>query len=65
MTYLDFEKPIQDLETELDKLKDVSVKSKVNLDDKVKELEATILQKTKELYTNLTPCSSINVLLLT
>ncbi len=61
MTYLDFEKPIQDLETELDKLKDVSVKSKVNLDDKVKELEATILQKTKELYTNLTPWQRVQV----
>ena len=61
MTYLDFEKPIQDLETELAKLKDVSVKSKVNLDDKVKELEATILQKTKELYTNLTPWQRVQV----
>ena len=61
MTYLDFEKPIQDLEIELTKLKDVSVKSKVNLDDKIKELEATILQKTKDLYTNLTPWQRVQV----
>ena len=61
MTYLDFEKPIQDLEIELTKLKDISVKSKVNLDDKIKELEATILQKTKDLYTNLTPWQRVQV----
>ncbi len=61
MTYLDFEKPIQDLEIELTKLKDVSIKSKVNIDDKIKELEATILQKTKDLYTNLTPWQRVQV----
>ncbi len=61
MTYLDFEKPIQDLETELAKLKDVSVKSKVNLDDKIKELEATILQTTKDIYANLSPWQRVQV----
>ena len=39
MTYLDFEKPIQDIETELIKLKEVASKSKVDLTDKIKELE--------------------------
>lgn len=61
MTYLDFEKPIQDLEVELTKLKEVAVKSKVNLDDKIKELEGTILKKTKELYDNLTPWQRVQV----
>ena len=43
MTFLDFEKPIQDLDAELTKLKDVAVKSKVDLKDKIKELaKATI-----------------------
>lgn len=61
MTYLDFEKPIQDLENELTKLKEVSSKSKVDLTDKIKELESHILEKTKELYTNLTPWQRVQV----
>ncbi|MCA0431207.1 MAG: acetyl-CoA carboxylase carboxyltransferase subunit alpha [Bacteroidetes bacterium] len=61
MTYLDFEKPIQDLEGELVKLKEVNAKSKVKLDDKVKELEDEITLKTKELYSNLTPWQRVQV----
>jgi acetyl-CoA carboxylase carboxyl transferase subunit alpha len=61
MTYLDFEKPIQDLETELIKLKEVSAKSKVDLTDKIKELEGHILEKTKELYGSLTPWQRVQV----
>ena len=61
MTHLDFEKPIQDLEGELVKLKEVNAKSKVKLDDKVKELEDEITLKTKELYSNLTPWQRVQV----
>lgn len=61
MTYLDFEKPIQDLEGELVKLREVNSKSKVKLDDKVKELEDEIIAKTKELYSNLTPWQRVQV----
>lgn len=61
MTYLDFEKPIQDLENELTKLKEVSAKSKVDLTDKIKELESHILEKTKELYSSLTPWQRVQV----
>lgn len=61
MTYLDFEKPIQDLEEELTKLKEVAAKSKVDLTDKIKELEAHINDKTKELYSNLTAWQRVQV----
>lgn len=61
MTYLDFEKPIQDLEEELTKLKEVSSKSKVDLTDKIKELEGHILDKTKEIYSNLTAWQRVQV----
>jgi acetyl-CoA carboxylase carboxyl transferase subunit alpha len=61
MTYLDFEKPIQDLEEELLKLKDVAEKSKVDLSDKIKELEGHILDKTKEIYANLTAWQRVQV----
>jgi acetyl-CoA carboxylase carboxyl transferase subunit alpha len=61
MTYLDFEKPIQDLEGELTKLKEVSAKSKVDLTDKIKELEQHIQDKTKELYSNMTAWQKVQV----
>ncbi len=61
MIYLDFEKPIQDIEVELIKLKEVSSKSKVDLTDKIKELENHMLDKTKELYSALTPWQRVQV----
>jgi acetyl-CoA carboxylase carboxyl transferase subunit alpha len=61
MTYLDFEKPVQDLEEEIEKLKDVASKSKVDLNDKISELEAHIRDTTRELYSNLTPWQRVQV----
>ena len=61
MTYLDFEKPIQDLEEELEKLKEVAAKSKVDLSDKIKELEQHIQSKIKEVYSNLTAWQRVQV----
>lgn len=61
MTYLDFEKPIQDLEEELIKLKEVAAKSKVDLNDKIKELEQHIQEKTKEVYSSLTAWQRVQV----
>lgn len=61
MTYLDFEKPIQDIEAELIKLKEVASKSKVDLTDKIKELEMHMDEKTKELYSHLTPWQCVQV----
>jgi acetyl-CoA carboxylase carboxyl transferase subunit alpha len=61
MTYLDFEKPIQDLAEELEKLKDVASKSKVDLAEKIKELEGHIHDKTKEIYSNLNAWQRVQV----
>ncbi len=61
MIYLDFEKPIQDLEEEIIKLKEVASKSKVDLTEKIKELENHINDKTNELYSNLTPWQRVQV----
>jgi acetyl-CoA carboxylase carboxyl transferase subunit alpha len=61
MTYLDFEKPIQDIETELIKLKEVASKSKVDLTDKIKELETHMNEKTQELYSNLSAWQRVQV----
>ena len=61
MVYLDFEKPIQDLEEEITKLKEVASKSKVDLSEKIRELENHIKDKTNELYSNLTPWQRVQV----
>jgi acetyl-CoA carboxylase carboxyl transferase subunit alpha len=61
MTYLDFEKPIQDLEAELTKLKEVASKSKVDLADKIAELENHIRETTKEIYSKLTAWQRVQV----
>lgn len=61
MTYLDFEQPIQDIETELIKLKEVEEKSKVDLTDKIKELETLMHDKTREIYSNLTAWQRVQV----
>ena len=55
MAYLEFEKPIEELENELAKLKDVAEKSKVDVSKSVTELEAKIQAEKTKLYTNLTP----------
>jgi acetyl-CoA carboxylase carboxyl transferase subunit alpha len=61
MTFLDFEKPVEELEKELEKLKEVASKSKVDLSKSVTELEGQIQDKIKELYTNLTPWQRVQV----
>ena len=61
MIYLDFEKPIQDLEGELEKLRSVAEKSKVDMSNAIKELEATIHEKRVEIFSNLTAWQRVQV----
>lgn len=61
MVYLDFEKPIQELEEELVKLKAVAEKSKVDMSIAIKKLETTILEKRKEIFSNLTAWQRVQV----
>lgn len=53
MTYLDFEKSIENLEIELNKLKDVSLKSPLDLSEKIIELETKINEKIAQIHSNL------------
>lgn len=61
MIYLDFEKPIQELEEELEKLKAVAEKSKVNMNKAISELEAKIHSKRIEIFSNLTPWQRVQI----
>ena len=59
--YLDFEKPIEELVEQLDKLEQVKEKSKLKSSDAIKELEQKIAATRKEIYKNLTPWQKVQV----
>lgn len=61
MQFLDFEKPIEDLVAQLDKLKVLADKNKVDMSASVKELENTIENTRKEIYKNLTPWQRVQL----
>jgi acetyl-CoA carboxylase carboxyl transferase subunit alpha len=61
MTYLDFEKPIEELNKDLKKLMDVAEKSKLDMSSSISELELKIIEKRKEIYQNLTPWQRVQV----
>jgi len=61
MTYLDFEKPIEDLEKELQKLKDVATKSKVDVTPSLEKIEEKILETKKKIYSGLSPWQRVQL----
>ena len=61
MIYLDFEKPIQELDEQLEKLKAVAEKSKVDMSKSIAELEAKIVSKREEIFSNLTAWQRVQV----
>jgi len=52
-TYFDFEKPVAELEEQLKDMQKVQDKGKIDMTDKIQELEAKIVQTRKEIYSNL------------
>jgi acetyl-CoA carboxylase carboxyl transferase subunit alpha len=53
MTFMDFEKPLEALYEQLDKLREVGEKGELDVTAMVKELEAKIDSKRKEIFANL------------
>lgn len=53
MAHFDFEKPIQELEDQLEEVKKVHEKGKVDMHSKMEELKLQILQTKKEVYSKL------------
>lgn len=53
MTYLDFEKPIEELNEQLEKLKKIGENGKVDMKSAIKELEDKLLQTRKNIFNNL------------
>ena len=61
MQFLDFEKPLEDLSNQLEKLKSLGEKNKVDMSASIKELELS-LEKTREsIYENLTPWQRVQL----
>lgn len=61
MNFLDFEQPIAELYEQLEKIKEVEGKGKVNVDKTVKDIEKKIKETQKEIYSNLTPWQQVQV----
>ncbi len=55
MQFLDFEKPLEDLTAQLDKIKGIAEKNHVDMSASIKELEASLEQTRTHIYQNLTP----------
>ena len=54
MVFLEFEKPLEKLYGQLEKIKHVGAEGDIDVSDKVKELENKIKSQTKEIYSKLT-----------
>src|SRR5271156_1159351 len=61
MQFLDFEKPLEDLYTQIGKLKEMSAKNKVDVSNGIKELEAAIETTKARIYENLTPWQRVQL----
>lgn len=61
MNYLDFEKPIEELEEQLEKVKQVAEKSGVDVSKTTADIEEKIRQTRLEIYSKLTPWQRVQV----
>ncbi|RYD58606.1 MAG: acetyl-CoA carboxylase carboxyltransferase subunit alpha [Sphingobacteriales bacterium] len=61
MQFLDFEKPLEDLYTQIAKVKEMSQKNQVDVSGTVRELEASIEKTREQIYTNLTPWQRVQL----
>jgi acetyl-CoA carboxylase carboxyl transferase subunit alpha len=60
-TFLDFEAPIADLYDQMVKFEEIKAKGKVDVSDKIVELENKIAETRQEIFANLTPWQRVQV----
>ncbi|MBN9294284.1 MAG: acetyl-CoA carboxylase carboxyltransferase subunit alpha [Flavobacteriia bacterium] len=60
-TYLEFEAPIQELEEQILKAKEIALTTEVSMEDTIKELEDKLVQKTTDIFSNLTPWQRVQL----
>ncbi len=61
MNYLDFEKPIEEISAQIEKLRVVAAKNKVDVSSSIKQLEEKIKSKKLEVYSKLTPWQRVQL----
>jgi acetyl-CoA carboxylase carboxyl transferase subunit alpha len=61
MQFLDFEKPLEELYSQISKLKEMSAKSQVDVTNSIRELEASIETTRTQIYENLTPWQRVQL----
>ena len=61
MQFLDFEKPIEDIYTQINKIKEMSAKNKVDVTNSLRELETAFDNTRAEIYQNLTPWQRVQL----
>ncbi|MEJ7540524.1 acetyl-CoA carboxylase carboxyltransferase subunit alpha [Staphylococcus intermedius] len=58
---LDFEKPIQDIKTKIESLKETQAKNDVDLSDEIEILEAALQTEKEKIYTSLKPWDRVQI----
>jgi len=61
MQFLDFEKPLEDLFHQLDKLKEMSSKNQADVTNSIREMELSIEKTRKHIYERLTPWQRVQL----
>jgi len=61
MQFLDFEKPLEELYAQINKLKEMSAKTHVDVTNSIKELETSIESTRNNIYRNLTPWQRVQL----
>lgn len=59
--YLDFEEPIKALEEQIEQTKEIGASTEVDMSDKINELEIVLMEKTKEIFSGLTPWQRVQL----
>jgi acetyl-CoA carboxylase carboxyl transferase subunit alpha len=59
--YLDFEEPIKAIENQIEQTKEIGASSEIDMTDKIKELESKLVEKTKEIFSQLTPWQRVQL----
>jgi acetyl-CoA carboxylase carboxyl transferase subunit alpha len=61
MQFLDFERPLEELYSQISKLKEMSAKSQVDVTNSIRELEISIETTRSQIYQNLTPWQRVQL----
>jgi len=61
MQFLDFEKPLEDLSAQLEKIEAIADKNEVDMSASIKEIETSIKKTRESIYKNLTPWQRVQL----